>query len=299
MHARVPFSLTTNVPETVRACPFDTLAKGIFAGIETVTTVCPLSVCRLTMSTNTADADAIRTAIGESFPQSSPYRILHHTIIKADDPTLHACFCLIEETSSAAYKASSKGWRPKAKQLEMREKGMHYLLLLPNYQPTATQPHAQSIPALEPVEVAKQLLGFLSFMLTIDDGVPVIYIYEIHLCTAVRGQGLGKTLLGCVDAIGRRTGMQMAMLTVFVSNKAAIGFYEGLGYEKWDEEYIPTTRRLRSTRKLADPAAEMRKPSYIIMAKDLLEVESTVSHCEDIRKISSDRPDSDGWETDD
>jgi len=251
------------------------------------------------MSTTTADADAIRAALEEFLPQSSPYRILHHTINKADDPILHTCFSLIEETSSAAYKASSKGWHPKAKQREMHEEGMHYLLLLPKPASATTKLPVSPPPALEPQEMAKQLLGFLSFMLTIDDDVPVIYIYEIHLCATVRGQGLGRTLMECVDAIGRGTGMQKAMLTVFVSNEAAVGFYEGLGYEKWDEEYIAPVRRLRSTRKPADPAEETRNPSYIIMAKDLLDVKSTVSHGQDTRMTLSDTPESDGWETDD
>jgi len=248
------------------------------------------------MSPTISDADAIRQAIAETLPLSSPYRILHYTPTKAaHDPILHACFSLIEDTSSAAYAASSKGWRPKAKQLEMREKGMQYLLVLPNPAPVvpeAPQPPPSPIPAAEPPEIAKQLLGFLSFMLTIDDGIPMIYIYEIHLSGTIRGQGLGKSLMGCVDLIGKYRGMQKAMLTVFVSNMAAIGFYEGLRYEKWDEEYCPPRKRLRSTRKSADPADETRKPSYIIMAKDLLDVK-------DIPIAQSDSPESDGWETDD
>jgi len=250
------------------------------------------------MSTITSDADAVRRAIKETLPNPSSHQILPYTPTKAThDPILLACFSLIEETSSAAYAASSKGWRPKAKQREMREEGMHYLLLLPKTTPAQTEPQSQSL-AVEPVELAKQLLGFISFMLTIDDGVPVIYIYEIHLCDSVRGQGMGKTLMDCVDAIGKDRGMRKAMLTVFVSNVAAIGFYEGLGYEKWDEEYIPPRKRLRSTRKSADSAEETRKPSYIIMAKDL-DVNFNMSPSQDKRKTQSDTPDSDGWETDD
>jgi len=255
------------------------------------------------MSATISDADAIRQAIAGTLPSTSPYHILHYTPTKVlHDPILHACFSLIEETSSAAYAASSKGWRPKAKQLEMRENGMQYLLVIKTPTPAVPQepqPPPSPIPAAEPPEITKQLLGFLSFMLTIDDGIPVIYIYEIHLSGSVRGQGMGKTLMGCVDAIGRHKGMRKAMLTVFVSNVAAIGFYEGIGYEQWDEEYIPPAKRLRSTRKSADSAEEMRKPSYIIMAKDLLDVKSTMSHGQAILKSQSDSPDSDGSETDD
>lgn len=102
-------------------------------------------------------------------------------------------------------------------------------------------------------------------MQTTDDSIPVIYVYEVHLQPGVQGQGLGKALMACVDAIGRHESMKKAMLTVFVSNVKAIQFYERLGYWKWDEEYIPRAKkRLRS--RVVEPE---RKPTYIIMAKEL------------------------------
>jgi len=142
---------------------------------------------------------------------------------------------------------------------------MQYLLV--------SQPNTEKEPFTSP-----NLLGFLSYQLVDEDGVgPVIYIYEIH--AGAQNKGIGTALMKCVEVIGKHEGSVKAMLTVFVSNKDAIRFYERCGYNKWDEEYIPPRKRLRSGVK------DERKPTYIIMAKDLLEQNE---------KIAKD----DGWETD-
>jgi ribosomal protein S18 acetylase RimI-like enzyme len=191
----------------------------------------------------------------ESFPLSSLHDLHHFTSSYLPEDLLISCFNLIEQTSSAAYKHSSKGWSPGDKQAEMRDKDMQFLLLLPKGAFIV-----QDAPPRSPREVQ----GFLSYMLTTDASIPVIYIYEVHLQPTAQGQGLGKALMACVDTIGRHESMKKAMLTVFVTNVKAIKFYEGLGYEKWDEEYIPRLKkRLRS--RVIEPE---RKPTYIIMAKD-------------------------------
>lgn len=117
--------------------------------------------------------------------------------------------------------------------------------------------------AADDEESEGEIPGFLSYIHTVDDGIPVIYIYEIHLSESVRNLSLGRRLMEIVEDIGVATGKRMAMLTVFLSNKRGIRFYEKLGYTKWDEEYIPVKRR-----RLRSGVKEM-KPSYIIMAKDL------------------------------
>jgi len=196
----------------------------------------------------------------ECLPSTCPFQLQHFTSSFLPEDLLTSCFNLIEQTSSAAYKASSKGWSPADKKAEMRDKDMQYLLLLREAQ-------AEFRDCMHPVPPppVHELQGFLSYMLTTDNGIPVIYVYEVHLQPTAQGQGLGKALMACVDAIGRHESMKKAMLTVFVSNVKAIKFYECLGYTKWDEESIPRTKkRLRS--RVVEPE---RKPSYIIMAKDL------------------------------
>jgi len=151
-----------------------------------------------------------------------------------------ACFQLLKHTSFAAYKSSSRGWRPEAKKAEMRDEDMRYLLVRRFSNDGAVG-------------------AFLSFMLTIEDDFPVIYVYEIHLASGMRRCGLGKRLMHIVEDIGCRARVAKAMLTVFTSNSRAEGFYRNLGYT--DDEFSPRPRKLRR--------GVTKRPDYIIMSKSL------------------------------
>lgn len=89
-----------------------------------------------------------------------------------------------------------------------------------------------------------RILGFLSFMVTYEDGKEVIYCYEIHLSSMARGKGLGVLLMGQMEGIGKLIGLEKAMLTVFKSNKGAREFYKKGGYEV--DENSPPARTLRN-----------------------------------------------------
>ena len=101
--------------------------------------------------------------------------------------------------------------------------------------------------------------GFLSFMLTWEDGVEVVYCYEIHLEEGVRGKGWGRRLMGLLEEVGRRAGVEKAMLTVFRRNEAAVRFYERLGYG--EDEFSPRPKKLRS--------GVAKEVDYLIMSKAL------------------------------
>jgi hypothetical protein len=58
-----------------------------------------------------------------------------------------------------------EGWKPSAKKKEMKLLDLKYFL----------------------VKHDSQVVGFVSFMPTHEDRYPVIYCYEIHLATALRG----------------------------------------------------------------------------------------------------------------
>lgn len=161
------------------------------------------------------------------------------------DGLRNACLALIEHTSSDAYRQSSIGWNPVDKLEELADPAMRFLILR---------------------DVASSsLAGFASFMICCEDGLDTIYCYEIHLEERLRGRGLGAQLMGALEAIGRAVGVEKAMLTVFTSNVSARRFYQALGYELYDEEDVPSPKRLRG-RKTPKP-----EPSYLIMAKDLLD----------------------------
>lgn len=159
---------------------------------------------------------------------------------------LDACFKLIEESSAADYKASEVRWSPASKRREMVLPDMKYFVI--------------SSSAVEEANVPTQVLGFVSFMVTYEDGYEVIYVYEIHLDEQLRGQGIGAVLMNEVESIGQRVGVEKCMLTVFRSNKKAVRWYERLGYSV--DDFSPGPRVLRN--------GTVKEPSYTILSKSLM-----------------------------
>ncbi|KAL2699013.1 hypothetical protein AAEP93_010401 [Penicillium crustosum] len=199
------------------------------------------------------------------------------TISAAD---LEACLDLIEETSNEAYSASPAGWSRTKKRKEMKLPDMKYLILrdTPNdsgdssgqvpgekksdaddNKPLSPPPKEsdESIPSTG--AGSPNVLGFLSFMVTYEDGKEVVYCYEIHLSPAARGRGVGRLLMGQMEGIGRAVGLEKSMLTVFKSNEIARRFYARLGYGV--DEYSPRPRMLRN--------GTIKDVDYLILSKVL------------------------------
>lgn len=178
---------------------------------------------------------------------STPLEIYSAATIS--DTDLEACLDLVELTSSEAYAASGGGWsRPKKRQ-EMKLPDMKYLIVRGETQSdttttTTTTPAKANEPEVPRDTENAHVLGFLSFMVTYEDGKEVIYCYEIHLAPTARGHGLGGILMNRMEEIGRLVGVEKAMLTVFKSNVAARRFYQKGGYVV--DEYSPQPRKLRN-----------------------------------------------------
>ncbi|BCS00953.1 N-terminal L-serine N(alpha)-acetyltransferase NAT4 [Aspergillus luchuensis] len=170
------------------------------------------------------------------------YNFSIHSAASIPTTDLNACFDLIEETSSEAYRNSSTGWSPSKKKKEMKLPDMKYLVVRRE--------------ELTPSDGEGEVVGFMSFMITYEDGKEVVYLYEIHLSAEVQKQGLGKRLLLVLMEIGRRVGVEKAMLTVFTSNGVAQRLYEAIGFET--DEYSPRPRRLRN--------GMVKEPDYRIMS---------------------------------
>lgn len=60
-------------------------------------------------------------------------------------------------------------------------------------------------------------------------------IVDVATCSTTRGQGLGRDVIGLLEAIAEEQGLEM--LTVHPLS-SAVGFYEKLGYEEYDDEYV-------------------------------------------------------------
>lgn len=207
--------------------------------------VTPQTAPKDTIATNNNEPKSNTPEKQQQNTPSTPLDIYSAATISATD--LEACLDLIELTSSEAYTASSEGWSRPKKRKEMKLPDMKYLIVRGETRPDpSTEPDQADEPkgTRDRDSGTANVLGFLSFMVTYEDGKEVIYCYEIHLAPTARGHGLGRMLMGRMEEIGRLVGVEKAMLTVFKSNENARRFYQKGGYVV--DEYSPQPRRLRN-----------------------------------------------------
>ncbi|KAK4136290.1 acyl-CoA N-acyltransferase [Trichocladium antarcticum] len=151
---------------------------------------------------------------------------------------LNACFRLIEQTSRDDYENSTAKWHAPRKLKEMRSPDLRYIVV--------EEAHTGTIRA------------FTSLMPTFEEGQPVIYCYEIHLAPELQGTGLGSLLMSFHATVAANLPpVTKVMLTCFLSNQRALGFYRKLGFEK--DAISPEPRTLRGGTTVA--------PDYVIMSK--------------------------------
>lgn len=146
------------------------------------------------------------------------------------------CFSLVESTSSDHYKNSITGWNPPFKRNEMRHQDMKYVL----------------------VTLRGKLQGFMSFMPSYEDGIRVLYCYEIHLSSELRGTGLARTLMQLLDSVAAKIPtVEKVMLTCFTQNTRAFKFYTKIGYGI--DPSTPPIKQLRNGTKVGS--------DYMILSK--------------------------------
>lgn len=174
--------------------------------------------------------------------------------------TLHACLQLVEATSADDYRQSPQGWSRDEKLQEMKDPLMKFIVLSRSGKDSSgdVDENSNNLGAH-----STGIDGFISFMITNEDELDVIYCYEIHLAPQWQGRRLGHALMNVLQDIGKSVGISHCMLTVFVSNSRARAFYKSLGFEWYDEEPITPPKRLRNRRTVA------RAPSYVILARDV------------------------------
>ncbi|TVY31341.1 N-alpha-acetyltransferase, partial [Lachnellula subtilissima] len=171
---------------------------------------------------------------------SASYSITLQTAASLPTPDFKACFNLISTTSSADYKKSPDGWKPRSKQKEMKLLDLKYLIVKSSN------------------EEEEGVQGFASIMPTYEDDYPVLYIYEIHLCSALQGTGLANTLMKLIlDIAHKIPSTQKVMLTCFTCNERAVRFYEKAGFAK--DEFSPLPKMLRNGSK--------KEVDYVILSK--------------------------------
>ncbi|CAD0083727.1 unnamed protein product [Aureobasidium vineae] len=166
-------------------------------------------------------------------------------------------FELIKRTSYTDYNASEQGWSDSKKLDEMKDEDMRYLIvrLKGGRSPAPEKQWSENL------ELDSSIIGFLSFMITEEEEENVAYIYEIHISEHFRDCGLGRHLFSLVEHIGRATGMDKTMLTIFTCNTHARRWYDSRVYEV--DEISPRPRKLRGGRSI--------EPEYEILSKRLQE----------------------------
>ncbi|CAN6465692.1 unnamed protein product [Victoria cruziana] len=70
-----------------------------------------------------------------------------------------------------------------------------------------------------------RVVGFVQYRFTVEEDIPVVYVYELQLEPFVQGKGLGKFLMQLIELIARKNQMGAVMLTVQKANSSAMHFY--------------------------------------------------------------------------
>ncbi|KAF5878780.1 putative gnat family acetyltransferase protein [Botrytis fragariae] len=202
---------------------------------------------------------------------------------------LTACLELVEMTSGKHYRESKGGWNGRRKRREMELWDLRYLVVREvdlgicegegegEWQDDEDENGGENGEGEENLgdseEVKEEIIveergeggegeggikGFMSFMPTFEDGIKVVYLYEIHLMDELRGTGLGTHLMSLLTNIARAIpGVEKTMLTCYTANEVALKFYRKLGYEK--DEYSPEPKRLKGGKVL--------ESDYVILSK--------------------------------
>lgn len=69
------------------------------------------------------------------------------------------------------------------------------------------------------------LVGFVHFRFTLEEEVPVLYVYELQLEPRVQGKGLGNFVMQLIELIACENHMSAVVLTVQKENLLAMNFY--------------------------------------------------------------------------
>lgn len=116
---------------------------------------------------------------------------------------------LLKRNMQHMYEESAWGWNEKQKFLEMTEDSAWYLIAFTK---------------------DGNPIAFSHFRFDMDYGLPVLYCYELQLELECRSKGLGRFMLQILELMAFKSNMKKVVLTVFLHNLNAVGFFKNLGY---------------------------------------------------------------------
>ncbi|XP_025832692.1 N-alpha-acetyltransferase 40 isoform X2 [Agrilus planipennis] len=129
-----------------------------------------------------------------------------------DESVREWIFDLTKRNMKEKYETCSWGWNEKKKKEEMMDERAWYLIAKTD---------------------ANDFIGFSHFRFDIDEGLEVLYCYELQLETIVQKRGLGKFMMQIIELIAFKNDMKKVVLTVLKNNPNS-GFFKKMNY-KLDE----------------------------------------------------------------
>ena len=113
------------------------------------------------------------------------------------------------------------GWKEAEEKATLRGEDARFLLLRPAAAAAPADGAPTSVVAPEPAAPT----GFVMFKWELEGDCTVLYVYELQLAPAARGNGLGKFVMQLLELMATKHKMQFMMLTVFKINDGAMRFY--------------------------------------------------------------------------
>ncbi|KAL3285743.1 hypothetical protein HHI36_000270 [Cryptolaemus montrouzieri] len=119
-------------------------------------------------------------------------------------------FNLTKKNMQYKYESCSWGWSDTKKLEELYDEAAWYLI-------------AKSVDT-------GSLLGFSHFRFDMDEGIEVLYCYELQLETNVQRKSLGKFMMQILELIAFKNNMRKVVLTVLKNNQYS-KFFKAINYE--------------------------------------------------------------------
>ena len=93
-------------------------------------------------------------------------------------------------------------------------------------------------------EIAGEPVGMVSLELVdpdpeVADGKDVAAVTSLSVLASAARRGIGRALTVFAEAEARARGVRMLTLNTRLTNTAAVGLYQGLGYRRWKQEERP------------------------------------------------------------
>lgn len=75
-------------------------------------------------------------------------------------------------------------------------------------------------------ERSGERLAYLSYRWDVEEGQPVMYVYELYVEHRVRGKRVAYALMKVAEELCRKLSVACIMLTVFCENQPAMALYQ-------------------------------------------------------------------------